>query len=236
MSPSVPAPLRAAVAATSARDGRDARWEAHRTKRRTQLVDAALKAIRQHGAGVGMDEVAATAGTSKTVLYRHLGDKAGLYRAVVAAVDARILGQIAAAESTVGGEGGGHPGGHGTVERIAAMVRAYLAMVERDPEIYRFVMTRPLDTTQGGSTDPVHQITDRVAGRLTEVLREHLNTVDDPDAEDRATVWGSGIVGMVQSAAELWLSGSRTDAPLSTDAVTDAVVSLIRPALTGGNR
>ena len=33
-----------------ARDGRDMRWEAHRTRRRRQLVEAALKAIRKHGA------------------------------------------------------------------------------------------------------------------------------------------------------------------------------------------
>jgi AcrR family transcriptional regulator len=230
MTPPLTLPLRPGASPSGAgRDGRDARWEAHRTRRRRQLVESALKAIRQHGAGVGMDEIAASAGTSKTVLYRHLGDRAGLYRAVVAAVDERILAEIAAAEAVVGERG--------TVERIAAMVRAYLSMVERDPEIYRFVMTRPLDTTQGEDLDPVHQITDRVAGRLTQVLGEHLTAAGRPDAALLAPVWGTGVVGLVQSAAEHWLSSRRTDdTPLTTDAVTDAVVSLIRPALTEGRR
>jgi AcrR family transcriptional regulator len=224
MTPSVPVPLRTVgLPSGEARDGRDVRWEAHRAKRRRQLVEAALKAIRRHGAGVGMDEIAASAGTSKTVLYRHLGDRAGLYRAVVAAVDERILEEIAAAEAAVGG--------HDTVGRIAAMVRAYLEMVERDPEIYRFVMTRPLETAQGQAPDPVHQITDRIAGRLTQTLRQHLDEAGRADAALLAPVWGTGIVGLVKSAAEHWLSSRGEDAPPSPDDVTDAVVSLIRPAL-----
>src|SRR5215217_1316595 len=66
--------------AVTTRDGRDARWEQHREQRREALVDATIRAVRNHGAGVGMDDIAAEAGTSKTVIYRHFEDKAGLYR------------------------------------------------------------------------------------------------------------------------------------------------------------
>lgn len=225
------------------RDGRDVRWEAHRTKRRRQLVEAALKAIRKHGAGVGMDEIAATAGTSKTVLYRHLGDRSGLYRAVVAAVDERILADLAQAqgarderpsrEKTLG-----HPGEEDVVDRITAMVRAYLSMVERDPQIYRFVMTRPLETTEGDPDDPVHRITGRIGEQLTEVLREHLLSTGRADqAAVLAPVWGHGIVGLVRATSERWLTrgpGS-PDEPgrgLTIDQATHAVIELIRPALT----
>ena len=41
-----------------------------------------------------MDEIAAEAGTSKTVLYRHFGDKAGLYLAVVESVDRLVAGDL----------------------------------------------------------------------------------------------------------------------------------------------
>ena len=44
-----------------------------------------------------MDEIAAEAGTSKTVIYRHLGDRLGLYLAVCESVDALILAEIDAA-------------------------------------------------------------------------------------------------------------------------------------------
>ena len=75
------------------RDGRDSRWERHREERRAALVDATIRAIRTHGAGVGMDDIAAEAGTSKTVIYRHFDDKAGLYRAVAERIDGRVVAQ-----------------------------------------------------------------------------------------------------------------------------------------------
>ena len=78
-------------------DGRDTRWAAHRVTRRRELVEHALRAIRQFGPGVGMDEIAAQAGTSKTVIYRHFGDRAGLYRAVAQAVHTYILEDLTAA-------------------------------------------------------------------------------------------------------------------------------------------
>ncbi|TQM97628.1 TetR family transcriptional regulator [Ornithinimicrobium humiphilum] len=211
------------VAPGPVRDGRDVRWEAHRTRRRRQLVEAALRAIRKHGAGVGMDEIAAEGSTSKTVLYRHLGDRAGLYRAVVAAVDETILGDLAEAAA----------GGRDVVERIGQMVRSYLELVERDPEIYRFVVTRPLETQEGADGDPVDHITDRIAEQLAETLREHLDTTADPAAALHAQVWAHGIVGMVRNVSDHWLASRSTgeDHP-GADEVAAAVVALLRPALT----
>src|SRR5438067_12547710 len=42
-------------------DGRTRRWEGYRATRRAELVDAAIRAIRRHGAGLGMEDVAAEA-------------------------------------------------------------------------------------------------------------------------------------------------------------------------------
>ncbi|NHB84264.1 helix-turn-helix transcriptional regulator [Tessaracoccus sp. HDW20] len=72
-------------------DGRAARWEQHNAERRRALVEEAVRTIRELGPGVGMDEIAAQAKTSKTVLYRHFGDKAGLYREIVSSVHDYIL-------------------------------------------------------------------------------------------------------------------------------------------------
>lgn len=207
-----------------ARDGRDSRWEAHRTRRRRQLVEAALRAIRHHGAGVGMDEIAAQAGTSKTVLYRHLGDKAGLYGAVVQAVDENVLNDLQAAQQQ----------GVDVVSRIEAMVRSYLALVQRDPEIYRFVMTRPLETTEGDPDDPVHRITDRISEQLAAAIRLHLiQTGRAEEAETLAPAWGHGIVGLVRASADHFLTSSSAH-QLTIDEAAHAVVELIRPALAGG--
>ena len=75
-------------------DGRATRWAQHNAERRRELVEATLRAIRKHGHGIGMDDLAADAGTSKTVFYRHFGDRAGLYTAVVESVQEFILGNF----------------------------------------------------------------------------------------------------------------------------------------------
>src|SRR5262245_5773789 len=65
-------------------DGRDGQ--------RARLVDAAFRAIAVHGPAVSMDRIAAQAGITKPILYRHFGDKTGL----VAAVTLRYLEELRA--------------------------------------------------------------------------------------------------------------------------------------------
>ena len=79
------------------RDRRDSRWDEHRRARREQLVEATLTAVEKHGAGVGMEEIAAEAGTSKTVVYRHFADRAELYVAVCNRVASQLLPKLRAA-------------------------------------------------------------------------------------------------------------------------------------------
>src|SRR5581483_1139564 len=78
-------------------DGRRSRWAAHRAARREELIDAAVVAIRRHGAGVGMDQIAAQARTSKPVIYRYFADKDDLYRAVSNRVVVTVLARLARA-------------------------------------------------------------------------------------------------------------------------------------------
>jgi len=186
-------------------DGRDTRWAQHRLARRVELVEATLKAIRRHGAGVGMDEIAAEAGTSKTVIYRHFGDKAGLYLAVVEAVDGLILRDL------------GNALGWGTAPRgtvaalggdprrvVAAVVDSYLQLVERDPEVYRFVVTRPLlDRAPVAVDDPVTGLTTHIADQITAILAATLRDQGRDPAP--AKTWGHALVG--QHVTDLAWSG-----------------------------
>ena len=67
------------------------------------------------------------------------------------------------------------------------------------------------------------------------MLLEHLvATGRADDAAVLAPTWGHGIVGLVRSAADHWLTSHSTATPdLTVDDVTHAVVELIRPALDG---
>lgn len=77
-------------------DGRSSRWSAHRAARREELIDAAITAVTRHGAGVGMDQIAGVARTSKPVIYRYFTDKTDLYRAVSQRVVGDVLSTLVA--------------------------------------------------------------------------------------------------------------------------------------------
>src|SRR5947209_3891593 len=78
-------------------DARRERWRGHREARRAQLVQAAVRAIRAHGPGVGMGVIAAEAGVTKPVLYRMFTDRADLYLAVGQHMAADFLTRLAPA-------------------------------------------------------------------------------------------------------------------------------------------
>lgn len=202
-------------------DGRDTRWVAHRAKRRRELVDAALRAIRRHGPTVGMDDISAEAGTSKTVVYRHFGDRTGLYAAVVESVDQRILDSLGAATA------GRDQSSDDPLDLLGPMVDAFLVLVEKDPEIYRFVVTRPL-VDGPVEHDPVAGLADRIGEQFARSLQTHL--ISRGRDASCAPIWGHGMVGFVRAAADHWLS---SDLARPRSAVVADVTSLFAPALSG---
>lgn len=202
---------------TSQTDGRDTRWVEHRAQRRRELVEAALRAIRRHGPTVGMDDISAEAGTSKTVIYRHFGDRTGLYAAVAEAVDRRILDKLSDATANWDTED--------PMALVGPMVDAYLVLVEKDPEIYRFVVTRPI--VDGPVVhDPVVGLTDQIGAQVARVLQAHLER-HGRDASS-ASIWGHGLVGFVRAAADHWMS---TDMARPRSDIVADVTALFAPAL-----
>lgn len=201
-------------------DGRDTRWAEHRLTRRRQLVEDALRAIRRHGAGVGMDEIAAQAGTSKTVIYRHFGDRAGLYAAVVASVHDFIHhGLSAALELT-------DP--HDLSVLARDLADAYLALVERDPEIYRFVLSPP-SPDAAANVDPLGGLPELIGDHVSTAIAEHLTrSGQDPAC---APTWGHGLVGFIRAAADRWIA---TGAREPREAVVAHVDAFFTPALATG--
>ena len=139
--------------AGTARDRRSSRWDEHRRARREQLVDATLAAVAKHGAGVGMEEIAAEAGTSKTVVYRHFADRAELYVAVCNRVAAAAAAQAA----------------RGDRDRQQPPARRWWpprstptsAFIEADPELYRFVVHHA-DARPAQRADPLDDLSDLV--------------------------------------------------------------------------
>ncbi|GGL23290.1 TetR/AcrR family transcriptional regulator [Phycicoccus endophyticus] len=198
-------------------DGRRARWDEHRLARRRELVEAAVAAVREHGAAVGMDEIAAVAGTSKTVVYRHFGDRAGLYAAVADRVDATIIRSITRAA------GGAEAGPLPPREVVRAAIGAYLHLVESDPQVYRFIVNAPLlapgERPEG---DVTAGMTGRVAEHVARIVRDGLRgRVEEPTAR----LWGVALVGMVRAVADAWLAEGAADGRTASD-LADALTTL----------
>jgi AcrR family transcriptional regulator len=203
-------------AETSRRDRRDSRWDEHRRARREQLVDATIAAVGRHGAGVGMEEIATAAGTSKTVVYRHFADRTELHVAVCSRVAASLTARLREAmEST------GEPR-----QMVAAAVETYLAFLEADPEVYRFVVhTRPAGPGDG---DPLTTLSDLVGDQAAALVGEALRRAGADQTP--AAPWGHGIVGLVRSAADWWL---RADRPMPRGDLAAHLTDLAWAGLSG---
>jgi AcrR family transcriptional regulator len=169
-------------------DGRSARWDAHRLARRAELVRLTAACVEQHGAEVGMDQIAAFAGTSKAVFYRHFTDKADLYLAVGQQLASTLADQLAAAIARQSDPRA----------MIQAGIDAFLAVLDRNPQVYRFVVRNAV--VQRAGEDPVADYIGRIATRLDELIGAL------PASEPLLRrPWGAAIVGLVKAAGDWWL-------------------------------
>jgi AcrR family transcriptional regulator len=185
-----------------------------RTQRRATMVQAAMDAVRTHGPGVSVAEIAAAAGITKPVLYRHFVDRADLQRAVGQEAAALLLARMAPTLSA-----NGDPRAV-----VRAMVDAFLGGIEDEPELWRFVVHHPVERAPGAEI--VDDARAEIATMLTAVLAEQLRRAGRDT--DRATVWAHGLVGMVQSAGDWWLERR----PMSRAALTDHLTAIIWSGLS----
>lgn len=161
-------------------------------QRRAELLDAATRVIRSGGTNVSMDRIAAEAGITKPILYRHFGDRAGL----IAALGERFAGTLLA-ELNASLESGAAPN-----ELLEKTIDAYLRVVESDPEVYQFISQR-IAAEDPQAAAAVGNFIRQVAAQVAVVLGEQLRDagLDSGGAEPMAY----GIVGMVHAAGDWWV-------------------------------
>ena len=137
-----------------------------------------------------MDAIAAEAGVTKPIIYRHFGDRDGLAAALADQFGAQLVAELDAALSQQ----------LPPDQLLAATIDAYLGFVERDPHVYNFLVGR-LGAPVG--TDVANGLVAQVGQRVALVLGEQLRSVgaDSGPAEP----WAFGIVGMVHLAGDWWL-------------------------------
>ena len=189
----------------AARDpGRDDR----RAARRAQLLDDAIEAIREIGPGATMEQLARRGGVTKPILYRHFHDRDGLLSAIAERFSSQLLGQIdAALQASSAPE-----------ELLETTVDAYLAFIEHDPHLYRFLLQQVVGRDGAAQISP---LVDTIARRVALVIGEQLRAVGlDSGA---AVPWAHGIVGLVHQAGDWWID----DRTLPRAQLTSYLVGLL---------
>ena len=136
-----------------------------------------------------MDEIAAEAGITKPILYRHFGDKDGLYEALAGRYVEELKEALLPAAKA-----------RGARERLAATIDAYLAYVEREPERYRFLLgaaeqSRTAALMQAFRRDRVERCADTATANLRKVGIE--GAVGE--------LWAHAVSGLIREAGIWWL-------------------------------
>jgi len=195
-------------------DGRSTRWADHREARRAEFVRVARKVVHQRGPDVSMDEIAAAASTSKSIVYRYFSDKMGLQIAVAEAVVLQIHGGL---EDALRASATPRDG-------LRAMVGVYLEMIESSPNVYFFV-TREGSLESGSPLGHfLEAVTDLVAAPFARALTE-AGSPAGPESRVMAETWAAGAVGFVRGAGERWLRRQGDPDALDREALTAQVAA-----------
>ncbi|MET9801979.1 TetR family transcriptional regulator [Streptomyces sp. NPDC006368] len=167
-------------------------------QRRRELLEAADRVVLRDGPQASMNAIAAEAGITKPILYRHFGDKGGLYRALAKRHTDALLAALRAALDAPADRR----------RRVEATLDTYLAAIEARPQVYRFLMHPAEDgghTPEQGFDVGRHSapVLRRMGEELAQVIAERVDL--GPGSEVMARVWGHGIVGMMHAAGDWWL-------------------------------
>jgi AcrR family transcriptional regulator len=198
-------------------DARRERWREHRAARRAEFVEAALRALDQHGPDLAMEDVASAAGVTKPVLYRHFTDKADLFVALGQRGTEILFDRLIPAINNE----------EAPVPRIRKSLDAFFSVIEDYPNLYRLLARRSFGGERPVDSDPVREDKELIAAALTSLLGDYMRTLglDSGAAEP----WAYSIVGMVQTTGEWWLERRS----MSRDAVVEYLTTIIWSAIDG---
>jgi len=186
-------------------------------QRREQLIRVARDLFAEHGVeATSVEEIAATAGVSKPIVYEHFGSKDGLYAVVVDREVQRLETAINQALTTPGAR---------YREIIERGALALLDYIDECPEGFR-IISRDSTSTTGSFASILSDITMSAEDLLRPGL---IKRGFDPKL---AGPFGQALVGLVAMAGQTWLE-TRTPAK---DVLAAQLVNLAWNGLSGLER
>ncbi len=181
---------------TDTQDGgsRSTRGRMTGKERRAQLVEVGRRLFAEKGLeGTSVEEIAATAGVSKPVVYEHFGGKEGLYAVVVDREMQRLLDAINEALT------GGHPR-----ELLEQAAFALLDYIDTNADGFRILVR---DSGVGVSTGTFTSLINDIATQVEHILGSAFKARGfDPKF---APMYSQMLVGMVALTGQWWLDARR---------------------------
>ncbi|BCQ09946.1 HTH-type transcriptional regulator BetI [Mycobacterium heckeshornense] len=173
-----------------------------RAQRREQILDAATRAFARGGfVKTGLDAIAAEAGVTPVILYRHFASKADLYREVLESGYARLREATGPDDFDDGS--------------IPALVRAAAA----DPDAFRLLFRHAAREPE------FRDVIEAFHETSTEITRRHLARIDD----ERWRSWAAHLLPTLTTDAVIaWLDAGQPDpeqAPERIRRIVDAVIA-----------
>lgn len=178
-----------------------------RSTQRAHLIESAITVIQREGPGASMDQMAAEAGVTKPILYRHFSDRAGLVKAIA---------EFSFSQVSAGLEAALHANATPR-DLVESTIDTYLVFIESDPDVYRFLVQRGVSEAGVPINDYIWRTSRQVATVLGEALRAAGR--DSGPAE----VWAFGIVGMVHASGDWWLERGTMPRARLTEYLTSLV-------------
>jgi len=176
-----------------------------RVQRREQILDAATRAFARAGfAGTGLDDVAAEAGISRVILYRHFESKTDLYRAVLDRACTKLAGAVGEDDFDE--------------HTLGALVRAAAADPDGFRLLFRYAAREP----------EFRDVTDSLAATSTEVAHRNL-MADYPDGP--WLDWAARLLPVLTTEAVIaWLDAGQPDPDQAAARIGHAVHGVIQAA------
>jgi AcrR family transcriptional regulator len=176
-----------------------------RSERREQILAAATSAFARTGfAGTSLEDIAAEAGVTRVILYRHFESKADLYRSVLDRAKQRLDAATGAPEFT------------------DASIDALLAAAADDPAAFRLLFHH-------AAREPAFkEEMDRLRAEAFALTHRQLAGVI-PDR--RWARWAAQLVPVVAiEAVTAWLDAGQPDRDHAAERIRRAIYAVIRSA------
>lgn len=173
-----------------------------------------MDSIRDRGAEVSLDDIAADSGVSKPVLYGHFGDRLGLADAIaVVMVDGAT--EITLREAQRRSQEGGDVDFEAAVGAIA---ESLVDVVEREPAIYGFLVRTIRNGERGFFDNALVDVIRERSGRLVEFANPSID-------QGVREVLVDGAFGFLLFSIESWKTTRTPDRDELVKTLTDAVAA-----------